>query len=506
MVVARAAGEGRFEVVTRHKEVVRLGESGEDHLKELTPAAIDRGIAALTRCRAILDNFDAPYSAVATSAVREAENRSVFLERARAEAGIEVEVISGHEEARLIHLGVLQALSVYDQVLMLCDIGGGSTELLIGKGAKSKIARSFKLGAIRLTEAYFPNGNCSPRTIGKARRFLRSSLAGFVHECERYKIETFVGSSGTIETLLRMAMAARRSEVQNLNGATFTAAELKSAIDLLIAAPDPEERARIPGVDAGRADILLGGALILEAVLDAFAIETVQFSEYALREGALFDLYSRLEGSKPNQLSDIRSSSVMHLMELCDDDPEHSHQVARLALALFDGLTDLHGLGPVDRGLLEAGALLANVGLSIAHSRHHQHSYYVIRNSEQLSGFNDHEIEIIAQVARYHRRSRPSLKHREFAALGEADQHRVQWCAAVLRIAIGLDRSHAGAVGSLRVKISATSITIVVEPSQADPDSISLELYSAEERSGLLASLAEREVVFELAANSVVAR
>lgn len=507
MVVARMLPEGRFEVVTRHKEMVRLGETGDDHLKHLTDAAIDRGVKALGRCRAVVDTYDAPVEAVATSAVREAENRKVFLKRARDEAGIDVEVIAGHEEARLIHLGVLQALPLYDTPLVLCDIGGGSTELLIGHRGEVKVGRSFKLGAIRLTRRYFAEGVATKKSVEKARKFVRATLAPFTREARGHLYEVGVGSSGTIETLLTIALERDGTDVQSLNGAVLRRDALAAVVALLIEAPTPEERTEIPGVDRSRADIILGGALILEGVMDALGLDSITFSEYALREGVLFDLNSRLSGASLDHLSDLRRRSVGHLMEVCDDDPEHSVRVAALALQLFDGLEFAHGLGHAEREWLEAGSLLANVGLFVAHSRHHQHSYYVIRNSEHLAGFTDHEIELIAQVARYHRRGEPSIKHPPFAALDEIDRGRVRWLSAMLRVAIGLDRSHAGHVARVDVEVErkgkgagrvvdGAPVLLAVRPG-GDAD-VSLELFSARERATMLTELLGRPLEIDV--------
>ena len=488
MVIARVDVDGRFEVLTRHKEMVRLGETGDDHLKVLTDAAIDRGVAALARCRAMIDTYGAQCAAVATSAVREADNRKAFLRRARKEAGIEVEVIAGHEEARLIHLGVLQALPLYDQHLLLCDIGGGSTELLIGHRGEDLVARSFKLGAIRLTQRHFPDGVTSRKSIERARRAVRATIVPFVRDARRHPIDTFVGSSGTIENLVAMAQSAAGLAPQSVNGATLTRAELGEGMDALAEARTPAGRAALPGIDTSRADIIVGGAVIIEQVMDALELDRLTFSEYALREGVLFDLRSRLRGATSRRLSDLRRHSVDHLMELCDEDPEHSVQVARLAVQLFDGLA---------RALLEAGALLANVGLTVSHSQHHKHSYYVIRNSEHLSGFTDHEIEVIAQVARYHRRGEPSAKHAPYAALDELDQRRVAWMAAILRVAIGLDRSFCDAVAGVSVRSAGGVVT--VELLAADDADVSMELYEAGERSALLRRQLGRPVDFVVA-------
>ncbi len=245
--------------------------------------------------------------------------------------------------------------------------------------------------------------------------------------------EVAVGSSGTIQAVAAMAQAATGTEPpRSFNRFRLSADDVRAVVKALIGAPSVKQRSRLPGLDANRADIVLAGALILEGVVETFGVEELEISDYALREGVLLDTIQRTRGGSLHHLRDVSRRSVLHLAELCDEDPEHSAHVARLALELFDGLTalpplkGLDGLGEPAREYLEAGALLANVGLFISHSRHHLHSYYVIRNSEVLTGLTDDEIEIIALLARYHRKSGPRPRHPEFARLSEADQHLVR--------------------------------------------------------------------------------
>jgi exopolyphosphatase/guanosine-5'-triphosphate,3'-diphosphate pyrophosphatase len=497
MVVARITGLGRFEILTREKDVVRLGSGGSD-MKRLEQDAIDRGIETLERCRRIAENFEARIVAVATSAVREAENRDEFLRRARDEAGVEVEVISGFEEARLIHLGVLQSVAVYDREIVMCDIGGGSTELLIGKGEDVIAARSLKLGAIRLTQRFFGddklNHKSVERAVEKCRRHIEDMLLPFLRDTRAWSPEVVVGSSGTIETLAAMALARRGDDVpRSLNAATLSRKDLVAVIDDVVAAGDAEAIGRLPGSDPSRGDILLAGALILEAVMEGFGLDELIVSEYALREGVLLDATRRLTAAPTRHLGDIRRQGVLHLMELSVDDPDHAFQTAWLACRLFDLLGDDLGVPPEHEELLEAAALLANVGLWLSHSRHHQHSYYMIRNSEHLTGFTDGEIEIVAQVARYHRKSAPSVdRHPAYAALDEGDREVVRRLAALLRVAIGLDRSHAELVQRVEVRRDADSI--VIEVGGDDEADLALELWSASQRTGLLQEVLGREV------------
>lgn len=525
MVVARHRGAQRFEVIAREKEMIRLGHGATD-MKHLSADAIERAVASISRMSQIATSYKAQHlRAVATSATREAANADQFLRLVRERTGVEIEVISGIEEARLIYLGILQAVPVFTDRCLLIDIGGGSTELLIGERAEMLTARSFKLGAVRLTDRFFPGGNIAPGSIEACRNYISSVIAHFDDELAEYGFETVVASSGTAETLARMIHARRGGPtLRTYNKMEFTRAELGEVTAAICAATDSAARSRLTGLEASRADIAVAGALILEQIAERWEIEAITFSEAALREGVMVETAQRLAhhlahhpaGAHAShgttlartEVRDVAHRSVLHLRDRCDEDPQHSDQVARLALGLFDALTEI-GLIEArgrDRELLEFGALLANVGLVVAHSKHHIHAYYVVRNSE-LTGLTDHEIDLIAQIARYHRKSHPKSSHPEFAALSTTDQSRVRTLAGIVRIAIGLDRTHRAQVASVRVEVSeaepasdATEITgaprtlvITAEAAAADRD-LGLEIYAANERRELLAEVLDLSV------------
>jgi exopolyphosphatase/guanosine-5'-triphosphate,3'-diphosphate pyrophosphatase len=508
-LVVAMVGARRLEVLEHEREMVRLGSSGGD-MKQLDEAAMDRGIGVLHRFRQVAEIYGARVRAVATSAVREAENQAVFLERARHEAGVEVEVISGFEEARLIHLGVLQALPAFDQRLLVCDIGGGSTELVVGQQGEVLASRSFKLGAIRLTQRFFPEGRRTKDAVQACRRYVRATLAPFAREVRRLGWEVMAGSSGTIGAVCQVVAAHRdQPRPQTFNNFTVTRDEVTAAVERLLEPATTKGRTKVPGLDPRRADIILGGALIIEQVIEELEVAQLTFSEYALREGVLLDTWQRTHGGSLHHLSDLRRRSVERLVQQLDEDPDHSAQVARLALQLFDGSADVHGLGDDSREVLEAAALLSNVGLFVSHAGHHKHSYYLIRNSEQLTGFTDREIELIAQVARYHRKSTPKKRHPPYASLSADDQRRVSLLAGLLRIAVGLDRNHAGRVAAVSCRDRSDGdgegeglvIEVVPQP-EAD---IGLELYSANQRKELLESTLERAVTVVPASDAVPA-
>lgn len=486
LVVARTTVGGGFEVVTREKEMVRLG-SGEDDMKLLSPDAIDRAVSALGRFRRIADSHGAPLRAVATSAVREAENRKVLLARARAEAGVDVEVVSGTEEARLIHLGILQALELFDRRILLCDIGGGSTELLVGERGDVIASTSVKLGAVRLTTRFFGGSRLHPSAVSSCRRHIRSTLAAFAKIAGRHGFDVAVGSSGTTEQVLRLARGLAGDEpLRSLNGAALGRKQVRKVVEALIEVRRDGTTGTLPELDSKREDIILAGALVLEGVFETFGIKEMVLSEYALREGVFLDTVQRLEGGPHLHLRDVARRSVLDMVARADEDPAHAQHVAHLALDLFDATSSRHGLGAAARDLLEAGALLANVGLTISHSRHHQHSYYVIRNTDRLVGFTDSEIETVALIARYHRKSAPKESHPEWAALGAEDRQVVRVAAGILRIAIGMDRSRSRSVVGAAVSDEGNRIVIELVPSSEDAD-LSLERWAVTERCSLLA-------------------
>jgi len=490
MVIAKAVTNG-FEVITREKETVRIGH-GAGEMKELDPAAIDRGVACLERMRHLAESHGAEMRAVATSAIREARNRSEFIKRAKKEAGISIETISGIEEARLIHLGVLHGIGNHEDSMFVCDIGGGSTEVVVGNGDEMLLARSFKIGAVRLTDRFFGSATLHPSAVPSCRAFVKSTLMILQSEVQALGYDLAVCSSGTAETVARIIQQkSGKPEPTSMNRFHFTAQDVAEVVEDLTGCATVEERREKFGIDQKRAEIILAGAIILEAIADTYGISTFTFSDYALREGVLIDTLHRRGIGPENSAGDASLRSVKLLAERCDDRPEHSENVARIAVTLFDALASHLISDSEDRRLLEYAAILANVVVVISHSKHHLHSYYVIRNSE-LVGLADHDIEIIAQVARYHRKGLPKNEHPEFARLGDADKHRVELLAGILRIAVGLDRTQDGRVKKVKTQITDDEVLISFAPSKKLDNE--LNVYSAMERRSLLERVMNRRV------------
>ena len=497
MVIAAPVAGGSPKILARERMPVRLGAGGGD-MRVLEDDAIDRAVAALVECRHIADGYDAKVVAVGTSAVREADNAATLLRRAAREAKVSVEVISGVEEARLIHLGALSAVAVAGSPHLVIDIGGGSTEVIAATGTDPVLARSVKLGHIRLTDRFFPKGVIKSGAVKACRRHVKSFIAPVASEVHEVGFDTAVGCSGTIAALAAMCGLRRRSAPQrSMDNAKITRAELDEVTAGLVARKRPGERAEMPGLEAGRVDVIVAGCLLLRELFKALEITEMVVSIGALREGLLIDRFNRLAETPAgglHHLSDLRRSSALALAKSCNEDIGHAEHTTDLALELFDATSEVHGLGEPDREMLEAAGLLHNIGRFVAHSAHHKHSYYLIRHSEHLSGFTENELEIVALVARYHRKAEPSASHPEWSALAGPDRRRVEVLAGLLRVGIALDRTYRHAVQRVHATSSATGVVVeVVRTEEAD---VGIELFTARRSVNLLAKALERDVEF----------
>ncbi len=487
----------RFRILDREKEIVRLG-SGSTDMKRLSVPAMSRGLHVLHTFKRIADTSRANIRAIATSAVREALNSREFIRRVRKDIGITIEVASGVEEARLIYLGVLQALPVFDHRILLVDIGGGSTEFLVGHRRRVLYSNSLKIGAVRLTEKYFPEGIIKPKAVEACEEFVRGMLSPIAREVRRRGWSLGVGSSGTVLNIAAMIALRRDRRIpDNLNAITFSSEELKNVVREILEAREPKERSKISGLDSSRVDIIAAGAIILQQIFSELEIEKMTVSEFALREGILLDtIIHQTQQRTLHHLADIRYSSVLHLGKTFHFEEKHARQVSRLALKIFDETSGIHEMGDREREFLEAASLLHELGLAISHAQHHRHSYYLIRNSELL-GFTENEKEIIANTARYHRKSHPKNKHEAFAALSSDDQEIVRRLSSILRIADGLDRSHASTVHDLSCHRRGKTLSLRLHRSLRKP--IDLELWSAERKKELFEETFGLEVRFTVA-------
>lgn len=444
-----------FTVVAEQKETVRLGE-GEFRESRLQPEAMRRAALVCARFAEIARSRGAEeIVAVATSATREAENRATFVRHLRRIAGIDIRVISGKEEARLIYLGVATGSNLGTRQTLFIDIGGGSTEVIIGDQTQYRFLDSLKLGAIRLSGMFFrqqDTGPVTPKKYARIQRYVRTRSVRTLQRLRQLTVEQAIGSSGTICNLAEIAtrLTFRRGMAK---GDVITRDQLRQAIQLLCSLP-LEKRREVPGINPDRADIIVAGAAILETLLEELNIPEIQVSERGLREGLPIDYLSRADDAHLFQQTSFRERSVFELGRRCGFDEPHARQVAKLAWQLFDSAlaAGLHSLGERERELLEHSALLHDVGTFVSYTNHRAHSYYLIRNADLL-GFDQTELSIIAATALFHHKAFPRPKHPEYAELDKRSRDVVRVLCTFLRIAESLDRSHLQAVAEARLKL-----------------------------------------------------
>jgi exopolyphosphatase/guanosine-5'-triphosphate,3'-diphosphate pyrophosphatase len=446
MIVVRIRPDLSFEVIDREKEMVRLGSGGLDG-KALTREAMTAALQALSRFRRLAESHQVEeILASATSAVREAENGGEFLAAVERETGIKPQVISGTEEARLIHLAAVYGVDVAGASAVVIDIGGGSVEITHGVGASLRAAKSFKLGVIRLTERFVHTDPISGRDEKKLVKHIDAELSKYLRDIRNTGFDRIIGTSGTVLSLGTIAAADRRRSSDELRNLRVSAKQIhrlrKELTDRSIG-----ERMKMPGLDPRRADLIVSGAVLLDTVLQKLEAVDITLCDFALREGLVLDYIQRNRQhiAQAGRYPDVRRRSVIELAERCSYWPEHANQIARVSLSIFDQTRSAHGLTDREREWLEFAALLHDIGTHISYPRHHKHSYYLIKNGD-LRGFEPAEAEIIALVARYHRKSAPKKAHSDFATLGAKKRKTVRTLAAILRFAETLDRSHAQAV------------------------------------------------------------
>jgi exopolyphosphatase/guanosine-5'-triphosphate,3'-diphosphate pyrophosphatase len=450
MIVVQVRPDFSFEVIDREKEMVRLGAGGLDG-RALTAEAMHTALQVLAKFRRLAESHRVDeIVAVATSAVREAENGGEFLKAIAAQTNIRARVISGTEEARLIHMAAAYGIGRPGEITVAIDIGGGSVEVTRGAGATVDAARSFKLGVIRLTERFVKSDPIEPRDERKLERHIEEELEEHLTEIVTNGFDGVIGTSGTILSLGAVAAAQENGAAEApLRNRRVSAKQLRR-VRKMITSLDLEKRVRVPGLDPRRADIAVAGAVLLDTILRRLGAAEITLCDLSLREGLVLDYIARhrKEIAQADRYPDVRRRSVIELAERCNYWPEHAHQIARLAVSLFDQTRAVHGLTDKEREWLEYAALLHDIGVHISYERHHKHSYYLITNG-QLRGFEPEEIEIIALVARYHRRVPPKRRHVGYAELRKQSRNTVRTLAAILRLAENLDRSHAQTISGV---------------------------------------------------------
>jgi exopolyphosphatase/guanosine-5'-triphosphate,3'-diphosphate pyrophosphatase len=486
MVVARIDPKlPAFTIIAREKDTVRLGDC-EAKTGCLKPEVMVRAIATLRRFQDIAKTFNAEQViAVATSAVREAPNGRDFLKQVAEELDLNVSLISGQEEARRIYLGVLSGMEFNNESQVIIDIGGGSTELILGDSSEPRCLTSTKIGAVRLTGQFVKTDPISREEFAYLQAYIRISLERPIDELRSQfhagEPLRLIGTAGTIETLAAINAREKLGTVPSpLAGYQLSLKDLRDLVNRFRKL-SYSERLAIPGMSDKRAEIILAGSLILQEAMTLLGIESLTVCDRSLREGVIVD-WMLAHGLIENRLryqGSIRQRSIMHMADKYQVNLEQSERTAAFALNFFDQTQGiLHNWGTEERELLWAAAILHNCGLYVSHSAHHKHSYYLIRNGELL-GYTETEIEVIANLARYHRKNPPKKKHENFIILPKRYREVVSKLHPFLRLAVALDRRQIGAISDFKCEHRPEVREFHVRLQPLNPsDDCALELWS----------------------------
>jgi exopolyphosphatase/guanosine-5'-triphosphate,3'-diphosphate pyrophosphatase len=446
LMVAEPLRGGKYRILDEEKESTRLGEN-LGKTGRLDSQAIEKSLGALRRMKQIAEGFQiTEIKTIATCAVREAANGEEFCRRAREELGINIEIINAQQEALLAFASVQRAFDLVNQHVAVVDIGGGSTEIVLAFGHLVEAVYTTQLGAVRLSEQFSDTATDQgfDALVAAIDRHLRKSTKNPV-----FVPHTLFGSGGTFTSLAAMVMAQKGQEGLPVRGYQVTRAEVSHLLDRL-RKMTVKDRAGVQGLSPDRADIIVAGLAIIDRVMDRFEVNSLQVHNRGVRDGLVLSMIDQMTGIRADDPHD-RDAAIERLAANCGCEMAHSRHVAKLAGSIYAQLATVYDLNSDDRTLLETAARLQDVGYLINYDQHHKHSYHLILHS-RLEGFKPSELELIANVARYHRGADPKQKHVNFRQLTSRDQTRVKQMAAVLRVAGGLDRSNTQQVTDVRAE------------------------------------------------------
>ena len=482
--IADVSPSGVIRVVDEMKAAPRLG-AGLHKNGSLGEIAIQNALSTLSRMATLSNQLGVKRTEViATSAVREASNGEDFLKLVRAETGLKVKILRGEDEARLSFRSALAHFDLGVGRAVVMDIGGGSLELALSADGLVERLISLPLGAIRVTEEYLAAAS-RKKGMRKLRKHVRSELREHV-SARHWHTARIVCSGGTFTSLATIYLA--RTGIENaktVHGTVIPRVELEHIVDLLYNM-SPGERQSFPGLNAARADIIVGGLAVAAEVAARLDARELVVSAYGIREGILLEsAHVKPESADPGE---ARERSVRELAEKSHYEEPHARHVLKLALQIFDSIGQRLGCTTDDRKLLADAALLHDIGYHISYDKHNKHSYHLVEHAELL-GMTPADQILVANVARYHRGAEPRKKHANYGGLDKALRETIKRLSAILRVADGFDRGHTGAVAEVKVRWMERALRLTAVPTR-QTDKLRLELWGASRKSKLLAELA----------------
>ncbi len=487
--VVEANGPRDIREVASERAPIRLGRD-VFLTGRLAPAALLEAVDALKHFREVMRaaGVDA-YRAVATSAVRESQNAEVLVERATREAGVKLDVIEGVEEARLVLVAVLHAVEVGARRALLIDIGGGSVEFTALSGDTPRASVSLPLGTVRLQEAFLAGDQA---VTPERRELLEEYLTRLLDEAQvlhGFKPDVVIATGGNVDAIAALAPAATD------DGVGIDVAAMRVLRDQLAAVSASERRERW-GLRGDRADVIVPASFVLASVAARVGCEAIVAPGVGLKDGILAELIDRSfrVWDERGEQAEVEAEAI-ELGKKYRFDEAHARHVAELSVSLFDQLADLHRMGAEERTLLRLAALLHDIGDFVGFESHHKHSYYLIQHAD-LMGLSPSHKEVVANVARYHRKSMPDLSHPGYRKLDRRERTTVRKLAALLRVADAFDREHQGKVLEVAVRLTPGRIALraVANPKTAGENALSLERWTALRKADLMEDVFECDV------------
>ncbi|HYT99376.1 MAG TPA: Ppx/GppA phosphatase family protein [Gemmatimonadales bacterium] len=480
LVVAEVQPDGSYRVLDQDREMTRLGRGLYDSGR-IGDGPMEQSLQTLGRMKAIAEGFGVgELRAIATSAVREAANGRDFVREAWRRCRVRIEVVPPEEEARLAFRSVSRHYDLSDRLTAIVDIGGGSAEVILAAGGVIDQVVSLPLGAVRLSERYCKSDPLRPKHWKALRRGIDDTIKEMMGK-PPFAAEVMIGSGGTFTNLAEMAQLERDGKVAQARDHAISRAEVVRLLDRLRETP-LEARRQIPGLNPQRADIIVAGVAAVARLMRRLGTQRVLVNDRGIRDGVLLSMIDDLFGTTPPTRAPVadRMEVVRRFARKCHSNERHCEHVATLAASIFDALSDAYALPSGGRDILRAAALLHDIGYLINHEEHHKHAYHLIMHGD-LRGFSSREIELIANVARYHRRAAPKKAHANFARLDRGERRLVRRLSGVLRVADGLDRAHGQAIQGVRCRVGDGWVRMLVRATR-DP---AIELEDATRKAGL---------------------
>jgi len=438
MATARVGVDGQLQVIDGVRVPVRLGADAFSHGQITEPTMQSATDAFLRFRKTIGDLMVTRVRAVATSALREARNSDVLIDRIERETGIVVEIISGEEESRLIHLAVNKVVDLGGKRAILVDIGGGSVEVTLSDGDNIVFSESYRMGTVRLLQKFAAEGRSRTSFNKMVKEYAEATRRRLDHEIGRKGVHLCIGTGGNIEEMGELAKRLYRRDSARL----ISVKDLATLSDMLSGLTVAERIARL-NLRPDRADVIMPACVVLHSLAQTVGVREVLIPGIGLKEGVLWDIAAQASPRPPRR--EQIWSSALHLAEKYELDKDHGSAVSDLALQIFDQSAPLHGLGAEDRLVLEVAALLHDVGYFVNAIDHDRHGHYLLRHSF-LFGLSERQQAVVANIVRYHRKTTPTLEHEHFKSLQPQDRLLVNKLCALLRLADGIDTSHTGRV------------------------------------------------------------